>query len=65
MKINEIAIERKFNLGNYETQMIRIVVCPEQQEQGENWEEIVGDIAKKVNTRIYELQKELKENKEK
>ncbi len=62
MKVNEIRIERKFNLGNFESAGFAISVSPEPVDQeGGQWEQIVDDIALKLKGKIEELRSKCKE----
>jgi len=52
MKVNEIVLGRKFNLGNYESAECRISVSPEPEEQAQDWEKTVDGIFSKLNQKL-------------
>jgi hypothetical protein len=60
MKVNEVLLGRKFNLGNYESAEVRLSVSPDPEEQGKDWEKCVDELFNKLNTRIVAEGQKLK-----
>jgi len=52
MKVNELVLGRKFNLGNYESAEVRVSVSPEPEEQKQDWEKTVDEIFSKLNLKL-------------
>jgi len=60
MKINEIHLNRKFNLGNFENVDIGISISLTAEEQKDsNWENLVKEISLKLNSKIKEILEEV------
>jgi len=67
MKINEITIGRKFNLGNYESMEIRISAEPEEKDtlsltldkNSTDWKMMIETMGKQLDEKIKELKEEL------
>lgn len=60
MKINEIHLNRKFNLGNFENIDIGISISLTAEEQKDsNWENLVKEISLKLNSKIKEILEEV------
>lgn len=60
MKINEIHLTRKFNLGNFESIDIGFNISLTAEEQDDsNWENLIKETTLKLNTKINEIMKEL------
>jgi len=56
MIINEIHLNRKFNLGNFENLDIGISISLTAEEQKDSeWENLVKDISLKLNSKIKEI----------
>lgn len=61
MKINEITIGRKFNLGNFESLEVRVSVAPDpSDEEGKVWDEAFNSISEKINAEVMKLGVKLK-----
>lgn len=60
MKLTELTIGRKFNLGNYESLEVRITVSPEAKEEQLQFEEAIQEITSKLDEKIKELGSKLK-----
>jgi len=63
MRINEIAVGRKFNIGNYESLEVRISVSPDDGDftkDEEAYKKVVAKIATELNTEIKKLGVSLK-----
>ncbi|MCA9496835.1 MAG: hypothetical protein KC589_07855 [Nanoarchaeota archaeon] len=58
MKINEIKVTRKFNLGNYESMDISVSVAPSPEEEDKSIKELIT----KLDQEITETKNILKEN---
>lgn len=53
MRINEITIGRKFNLGNFESLEVRVSVAPDPEDTKEKtWEEAVQALTKEIHVQI-------------
>ena len=60
MIINEVSVERKFNLGNFESMGIKLSVSPNPRGEDEKtWEESADAIAKELDKKIKELRGKL------
>jgi len=59
MRINEITVGKKFNLGNYESLEIRISVTPEPDDIKKNWEAAAAEISKKLDAEIKKIREKL------
>lgn len=65
MIINEIAVGRKFNLGNFEMLDIKVSVSPERGkdfQEDTDWEKLVEDVELKLNSKIKSMRIKLMEN---
>jgi hypothetical protein len=60
MKINEITVGRKFNIGNFESLEVRVSVSPDPAEEKIDWQEAVDNITEQLNKRIKEMAVKLK-----
>lgn len=60
MKLNEITIGRKFNLGNFEMLEIRISVSPTPEEEFKIFETATEEIIEKLDNEIIKLSQKLK-----
>ncbi len=48
IKINTIAVERKFNLGNFQMLTIKVDISPEPIEENQNIEKLIKEVNKKI-----------------
>lgn len=60
MKINEITIGRKFNLGNFESMEIRISAEPTFENEENIWQYVCDDMALQLKQKIKEMAEALK-----
>ncbi|MBV6340347.1 hypothetical protein [Candidatus Magnetobacterium casense] len=63
MRINEIAIGRKFNIGNYESLEVRISVSPDEGDfinDPDAYKKVIQKITTELNTEIKKLGVNLK-----
>lgn len=63
MRVNEIVIGRKFNLGNYESLEVRVSVSPDDGDfttDAEAYQKVVHKIATELNIEIKKLGVSLK-----
>ena len=60
LKISEVTIGRKFNLGNYESLEIRITVSPATQEEDLQFDQCLTELTTKLDVKIKEMEVKLK-----
>lgn len=60
MKINELTVGRKFNLGNFESLELRVSVSPEPADEKEQIEDAIEQMITKLNVEIYQIADKLK-----
>jgi len=59
MKISELGIERKFNLGNYEHIIIKVNVVPEKMDVKGDYDEAFEDIVSRLDQKAEKIREKI------
>lgn len=62
MKVNEIRVERKYNLGNYETVGVTVSISPETSDENKSWDELLNETSGKLGAQLVNMKNKLLES---